>query len=95
MKLSATGPPTVTWKWPTIHIVLCTSTSIEYDELTTPPAPPKIKSSMPSAAPLKAGLPQGSQRTVATKPRRPARRAASSKDAKTANAVINEGTTTP
>ena len=65
---SATGPPTVTWKWPTIHIVLWMSVSMLYDALTTPPAPPKMNSSMPNAGPENAGLPHGSERTTPMTP---------------------------
>ena len=40
-------------------------------------------------------MPHGSQRIVCEKPRTPARRAASSNEANIANAVMNEGITTP
>ncbi len=60
-----------------------------------PPKPPGMKSSIASAAPANTGSRQGKKRTVFAKPRTPARRAASSKVAKMANAVMNDGMTTP
>src|SRR5271166_592093 len=92
---SATGPPTVTWKWPTIHIVLWMVVSMAYEALTMPPAPPRMNSSMPRAEPANAGLLHGSERTTPMTPDWPLRCAAISKDAKIANAVKIDGMTTP
>ena len=59
------------------------------------PKPPKMKRIIPRAAPVKTGSRQGSHVTVCRNPRLPARRAAISNDAKTANAVMSAGTATP
>src|SRR5579864_9120943 len=93
--VSATGPPTVMWKWPTIHMVLWTSASMLYDALTMPPKPPKMNNIIPSAGPENAGSLHGRPRMVAMKPLVPLRCAASSNAANIENAVMIDGMTTP
>ncbi len=59
-----------------------------------PPMPPKMKSNIASAIPANAGSPHGNEPTMPKNPVFPSFAAYSSKVAKSAKAVINDGTTT-
>ena len=97
MNVSATGPPTVMWKCPTIHIVLWTSESMPYEALTSPPKPPKMNRIMPQrGSRRRPDRPTAAQRIVPDESAScPACVRAISNDAKIANAVMNDGIATP
>ena len=46
MMVSATAVPTVRWKWPGIHEVLCTTRFIVALAFTEPEMPPRMKPSI-------------------------------------------------
>src|SRR5690606_9126637 len=94
MNVSVTAVPTVRWKWPGIHVVLCTTTLRLNAAFTKPPAPPKMKEIIASACAANEGSRHGSFGIQPNQPLPPRRRPPSSSDAATVNAVSRLGTPT-
>src|SRR5574341_522352 len=94
MKDSVTAAPTVRWKWPGTHVVLCTTRFMEYEALINPPVPPAKKRSIASTCARKLGSPHGRRNIQPNSQREPFSLPAYSNEAMMVKAVMKLGKAT-
>ena len=91
MKVSADALPTVVWKCPGIHDVLCTTAFMPNEALIAPPHPPKAKSSIEKMTLDTSGSLHGSFLIHPNNPWPPLALPATSREAMIVNAVTKLG----